>query len=208
MIAILFSFLLFQFSLAQWPDCPPSPGSPAMCQLGIGDCNMVVEVTSSSPSYFDDWDIPLSSVTQGPAVISIDSSITIPNRWTIMPADFCFGVGTYVDGVNAEIGVDIDTPWNVWNNGSTYNVPEGQYGILVINPWTAIISGTAENNINSNCVCEGSFWAGPFIKNNWQAYIRQADTSEGPGTFIGGTVSLLLSSTTPIPCRLGPCSHS
>jgi hypothetical protein len=169
---------------------------------------MTLYVETNSLVPFDDWDIPLSSVTQGPASISIDSSITVPNEWMVMPADFCYGVGTYLDGFNQHIGLTIDQPWNVYNNGSTYNVPAGQYGILVINPWTATITGTAETNIDTTCICDNPWWAGPFILNNWQARIRRTDGSEGPGPYVGGTISLLLSPTTPIPCRLGTCSHS
>jgi len=207
MIVILFSLVLFQIGLAQWPNCPPSPGSSMLCQHA--SCNMAVEVTSSTQSSFSDWDIALSSVIQGPASISIDSSITIPNSWTLMPQDFCFGFETYADAINTKLGITMDTPWDVFNNGSTYSVPYDQYGILVINPWTATVSGTAENNVVSGCGCTSLFWRPPLILNNWQANIGQPDPSQGPGgPFVGGTISLLLSPTTPIPCRIGSCSHS
>lgn len=153
MIAILFSLILFQLGLAQWPGCPPTPGNSMMCQGG--SCNMAVKVMSSTQFYFSDWDMALSRVTQGPASISIDSSITIPNSWTVIPEDFCFDFETYADAINTELGFNIDTPWNVWNNGSTYDIPEGQYGILVINPWTATISGTAENSVVASCDWNG-----------------------------------------------------
>jgi hypothetical protein len=222
MIAILCSFLLFQFGLAipvedgpifsrQWPSCPPPPGGSMMCfTLARGGwyyCNMINDVKSGSPSYFNDWDIALSSVVQGPASITINSDITIPNRWDIMPADFCYGVGTYVSGINANIGVDIDEPWKVWNNGTTYQVPPGAYGVLVINPLTATISGTAASVADPNCEPEGCPWQAPFILNSWQVALRQADVSKGPGTFVDGPINLLLYFKTPIPCLVGSCSH-
>jgi hypothetical protein len=171
---------------------------------------MILQVTAGAPFYFDDWDIPLSSVFQGPASISIDPSIVVPNHWTVMPADFCYDVGVYEWGVNDKIGVgfDIDTPWNVYDNGSTYDVPSGWYGILVINPWTYTLTGTAQTIIDPNCYCEGAYWSGPGILNNWQAHIRRPDLALGPGVYVGGTISFLTSATTPIPCALGPCSHS
>jgi hypothetical protein len=208
MIAILFSLLLFQFGLAEWPACPPPISESVYCYYYQGYCTMVNNVTSSSPTYFDDWDFALSSVVRGPANISIEPNITIPNLWTIPPGDFCYGPEVYTPGINVNLNANVTETWNVWDNGTTYEVPEGQYGVLVINPWTMAFSGTTEGIIDPNCNNYYCDWEPPFMLNSWQVYLRQVDPSIAPGTFVGGTISLLLSCETPIPCRFGPCSHS
>ncbi len=168
MKAVQLLFFFFRFGLAisiekdksisQTPKrllCPPTPGNLITCSNGCHGaclCAMVVTVTTTSSTYFADWDLKLSQVIQGPAEISIDSSITIPTVWSIQPQyPICYSSGEYENGIGSSLGLNINQSWNVYNNGSQYSVPAGQYGILVINPWTLRTDETAEVQVDPNC---------------------------------------------------------
>ena len=186
-----------------WVVCSTTCHTDCMCQTSLG-------VTTNSPSYFDDWDFKLSKVVQGPTTVKIDSSIKIPTTWNVVPSyPVCYTTGIYEGGIGEYLRVDPNRLWNVYNDGTTYTVPAGQYGVIVINPWTSRTGGMAQVEVSPDCpyatACPGS---GTAVAVPFALDTRQQDSALGPGIFVGGTITFITSPTLPIPCHIGKCSHS
>jgi hypothetical protein len=192
MKAVLIPLFLFPFGLAipvrediststirKRIVCLLPSGSTIDCgRRSLTVCQIVDSITKGTPSYWDDWDFELSAVVQGPTSISIDSLVAMPTTFTVPPQDLnCNYTAEYDSDIRAAVGgVSLTQDWAVYNNSLRYSVPAGQYGVLVINPWTARYTRTATMQIDPSReylgACQIEFGYDPGYTTNWQIDTR------------------------------------
>ncbi|OLN97911.1 hypothetical protein CCHL11_02624 [Colletotrichum chlorophyti] len=144
---------------------------------------------------FLDWDVQMSpaiGAIQAPVTIAITRGYQVANSLTIGGS----ATGSY-KWLSVALKADYDWTWTtIDTNMITYTVPQGNYGVVISQPWTHRKTG----RIFTSCTTD-----------NWQTSPYQADTHTsqqfGQFNWVKGVFRLCASPKYPVPFCSGNGEH-
>ncbi|TDZ25960.1 hypothetical protein Cob_v000028 [Colletotrichum orbiculare MAFF 240422] len=154
------------------------------------------EFTVTSKADFLDWDVQISPVVgaqQAAVTISVSKGYTLTNTITVSA-----GISGAYSGIGLSVGVDVSKAWATTDTTTfLYQIPVGQYGVIVSQPWTHRVYGDVYT------ACDETNWtkAGTFM--------ASSHTSQSYGSFdwVTGVFRLCANEAYPVPFCNGNGFH-
>ncbi|WYZ42590.1 hypothetical protein EsH8_VI_000289 [Colletotrichum jinshuiense] len=170
--------------------------SESSVALEARDCdgrNVEYEITSTAD--FLDWDVQISPVIgaqQAPVTIAVARGYQVANSITVGET-----AGISAEGISVSLKIDYQTTWTTSDTTTiTYTVPTGQYGVIVSQPWTHRIYGTAYSSCGTGGGTKETFMASTHTS---QTY--------GSMNWVTGVFRLCANKSYPVPYCNGQGSH-
>ncbi|KAF3762710.1 hypothetical protein M406DRAFT_63537 [Cryphonectria parasitica EP155] len=159
-------------------------------------CDESTEVQVLTDTTFNDWDVTMSPVLQNSgagALIAVTQGYSLANSVSVSAS-----VGTSLEGIlSTTMTIDTTETWTTTDSQTwTFNVPAGQYGLVVSNPLVRRITG----NVISGCTDTPTTDA--FTSDSYSSQ------QSGDLAWVTGPIRLCNSTAYPIPYCIGTGTHS
>lgn len=169
-------------------------------QLRQRDCDESSETQVISDTTFTNWDVPMSPIIGaqgGSATVAVSDGYSIANRLHIdSSGTIKTALKAILQAASAYKETNMDTTWTSTQSSSlTFQVPDGQYGLVVSQPLVRRVQG----NIFSGCT------------DSWtqEEFTLDSYTSQSYGdlSWVQGVITLCNSTTYPVPYCNGEGFH-
>lgn len=160
-------------------------------------CEESTEVQVTTDTYFNNWDVAMSPVIgntgSSAASVSVSSGYSVSDSISVTE-----GVSATLEAVlTVSMSLTYSETWTTSETTTfTFNVPSGQYGLVISNPFTHRVAG----NVLSGCTDAPTS----------DAFSTDSFTSATYGSlsWVEGPITLCNSSTYPVPFCVGSGTHS
>ncbi|OLN97792.1 hypothetical protein CCHL11_02516 [Colletotrichum chlorophyti] len=153
------------------------------------------EFTTTSTADFLDWDVQISPVVgaqQAPVTLTVSRGYSIANTIQIGG-----NIGLSYKYISGQIGVDVSRTWTTTDTTLiAYTVPQGNYGVIISQPWTHRIYG----DIYTSCTTDN------WKKTSFMASSHKS-ASYGNLNWVTGVFRMCANKKYPIPFCNGKGSH-
>ncbi|KAJ0118861.1 hypothetical protein J7T55_013117 [Diaporthe amygdali] len=161
-------------------------------------CDESVEYQVLSDTNFNDWDVPMSPVIGN--IGSTGASVAVSKGYTV--ADSAYGNNIISRSfLEKLLGVEMPSggtwTWTTKDDQTfTFQVPQGQYGLVVSNPYVRRVTG----NYVSGCVDSPSYDPWQITTHTTQEYTNMQ--------WVAGPIRLCNNTAYPIPYCVGTGTHA
>jgi hypothetical protein len=172
---------------------PEARGTPGQRRRG---CEESTEIQITSDTTFVNWDVALSPVVSaagGGVTVSVESGYEISNTLSVGTSAEAGLEGVF----STTLSVDYSESWTSSQSSNlVYDVPDGQFGLVVSQPSTRRVQGT----VLSGCTDSPTS----------QAFTSDSYSSQqfGSLSWVQGVIRLCNSTTYPVPYCIGTGTHS
>lgn len=183
-----------EFDALETRPAAPAPFKSSR-RLRRQDCDESSEVQVTSEEEFLNWDVaisPIVSAASGKAMVMVTSGHSLSNAITIGSSV----KGSILDVIELALSVDYSRTWTTTEMQSlTFEVPAGQHGLVVSQPYVRRVQGNYLDGCNSD-------WKKtPFVSDVYES------ESHGDFQWVKGIIRLCNSTEYPIPYCMGEGSH-